>query len=125
MRLIIGGAYQGKLEFAMEKYHQYVVAEGSTCSVQDVLTCGILNRFEIFIKRNFSNVEEVSRFLDRLLSENPHIIVVCNEVGCGVVPVEKSERAYRELVGRACCEVSKRAETVERVFCGLGVCVKC
>lgn len=51
-------------------------------------------------------------------------VVVCCEVGLGVVPVDKDERAWRELVGRTCCELSARASSVVRLICGIPVRIK-
>ena len=51
-------------------------------------------------------------------------VVVCDEVGCGVVPVAPGERAWRERVGRLCCALARRADRVERIFCGLSMVLK-
>jgi dipeptidase D len=51
-------------------------------------------------------------------------VVVCREVGCGVVPVEPAQRTRREAVGRLCCRLAARAERVERIFCGLPMVLK-
>ena len=45
--------------------------------------------------------------------------VICDEVGCGVVPLAAEERRWREEVGRLCCELAERADVVVRVSCGL------
>lgn len=124
MKFIIGGAYQGKLNYVMEKYQKKIVANGEVCSLNDTFHCEILNNFEILIKRFFNTINDVIHYLDLLLKENPNIIIISTEIGYGIVPIEKSDRIYRELIGRVCCEVSKKAETVERVFCGLGVSIK-
>lgn len=125
VKFIIGGAYQGKLEFAKQKYRKEIISDGKSCSIEETFSCEILNSFEALIKRFFSTIQEIITYLDTLLVKNPNIILICNEIGYGIVPIEKSNRLFRELVGRACCEVSKRANTVERVFCGLGVYIKC
>ncbi|MEG0441579.1 MAG: bifunctional adenosylcobinamide kinase/adenosylcobinamide-phosphate guanylyltransferase [Oscillospiraceae bacterium] len=54
----------------------------------------------------------------------PRVIILCDEVGCGVVPIAPEERAYRETVGRLCCRLAEQAVGVERVFCGLAMCLK-
>ena len=59
-----------------------------------------------------------------LLEANPDVILICDEVGCGVVPVEPAQRARREAVGRLCCRLAERAERVERIFCGLPMVLK-
>ena len=46
-------------------------------------------------------------------------LILCQEVGCGIVPVEREERLWREEVGRACQLLARQAETVVRVSCGL------
>lgn len=51
-------------------------------------------------------------------------VVICNEVGGGVVPIYKSERVWREATGRLCCELAARAEKVVRVVCGIPTVIK-
>ena len=34
------------------------------------------------------------------------------------------EKKYRDAVGKAYCEIAKYADTVERIFCGLGQRIK-
>jgi adenosylcobinamide kinase/adenosylcobinamide-phosphate guanylyltransferase len=125
MRLIVGGAYQGKLEYAISKYGCNRVADGKSCTIEDTYSCEILNHFHEYIKSNYTTLKSAISYIDSLCVKNPNVVIVCTEVGNGIVPIDRTERNYRELVGRVCCEVSKRAETVERVFCGLGVYIKC
>lgn len=51
-------------------------------------------------------------------------VVICNEVGCGVVPMDRRERERREAVGRLCCTLAARAQEVYRVSCGLAMRLK-
>ena len=60
----------------------------------------------------------------RYIEENPDCILICDEIGNGIVPVDAFERRYREQVGRILIEVAKRADRVERVICGLGQRIK-
>ena len=46
-------------------------------------------------------------------------VVTCAEVGLGIVPIDRQERAYRERVGRLTCELSSRADAVVRMVCGI------
>lgn len=46
-------------------------------------------------------------------------VVVCREVGCGVIPMDRGDRAWREAVGRLCCDLAREAEAVYRLQCGL------
>ena len=51
-------------------------------------------------------------------------VVICDEVGSGVVPIEKDARLYRENVGRLCEQLTTRATAVVRVVCGIPVWLK-
>ena len=45
--------------------------------------------------------------------------VTCDEVGCGVVPLDPEEERYREAVGRLCCALAAEADAVVRVIAGV------
>lgn len=51
-------------------------------------------------------------------------VVICDEIGCGLVPMDPGERARREQVGRLCIALAKEAEAVVRVVCGVGTVIK-
>lgn len=51
-------------------------------------------------------------------------VVVCQEVGCGVVPLDRTDRDRREAVGRLCCRLAAQAEAVYRVNCGIAMRLK-
>ena len=59
------------------------------------------------------------KLTETFIKKNPDCIVICNEVGCGVVPMLKEEREYREQVGRMQVILAKSSESVERVICGI------
>ncbi|WP_295616076.1 bifunctional adenosylcobinamide kinase/adenosylcobinamide-phosphate guanylyltransferase [uncultured Intestinimonas sp.] len=116
MILVIGGAGQGKLDYVLGK---------TGLGPEDVARDPVSAR----TKPIFDGLAQWIRAhpdgdLDDLLEVNPEVIVLCDEVGCGVVPVDPAERAWREAVGRLCCALAERARGVERVFCGLGMVLK-
>ena len=47
------------------------------------------------------------------------LVIIMNEVGSGVVPMDKDERLWRESVGRVSCIFSKRADRVYRLIAGI------
>lgn len=51
-------------------------------------------------------------------------VVICNEVGCGLVPVDPAEREARERTGRLCIQLAQKADRVVRVVCGVGTAIK-
>ena len=106
MRLIIGGAHQGKRRYAEEKY--------GGCT--DAFHKKILE----WLNEGLDPQNETEKFIAR----NPGAVIVMDEVGCGIVPIDKKEREWREAVGRAGCLLAERAESVERVICGIAVKIK-
>ncbi|MDO5377864.1 MAG: bifunctional adenosylcobinamide kinase/adenosylcobinamide-phosphate guanylyltransferase [Clostridia bacterium] len=108
MRLYIGGAYQGQLELARSENPGAPVIEDFHERVREALLRG----------------EDALAFARRVCEEQPEAVVVANEVGCGIVPMDAGERAYREAAGRALCELARQAKTVTRVVCGIGVRIK-
>ena len=126
MKLYIGGACQGKWKVACQenqlKEEDSCICE--SCEKEEVFKAPLLYGFHNYVKRFLFTKEEGTYFVERLLSENPSVVVVCNEIGCGVVPIEKREREYRELTGRILTELAKESEQVVRVFCGIGARLK-
>lgn len=51
-------------------------------------------------------------------------VIICNEVGSGIIPMLASERMYREQTGRLCTLLASRAEHVIRMVCGIAVKLK-
>ena len=51
-------------------------------------------------------------------------LVLCREVGSGVIPLDPDERKWREAVGRLCCALAKEATAVVRVTAGIPVLLK-
>ena len=115
MILIIGGAYQGKLDFAKDTF-------GLTDA--DVHTCGTE---EIdFSKRCIYKIEEFTyRHPDPISCFQAHreqwqdSILILQDIFCGVVPMGAENRAWRQRTGRLAQYLSKEATQVSRIFCGL------
>ncbi|MBR0464056.1 MAG: bifunctional adenosylcobinamide kinase/adenosylcobinamide-phosphate guanylyltransferase [Clostridia bacterium] len=108
MKLYIGGAYQGQTELA----------------VQENPDAEVLTDFHEMVREALRRGEEPRAFAVSICEVKPDAVVVCNEVGAGVVPIDAGERAFREAVGRALCVVAQNAESVTRCVCGIGVRIK-
>lgn len=124
MKLVTGGAYQGKLGYAKELYPDVVWKDGAECGLQDIETCEALDRFHLFVRRWLEAGRTKEELIDTVLKKNSGILIVCDEVGCGLVPVDAFEREYREAVGRICTAFADRADRVDRVVCGIGMRIK-
>ncbi len=51
-------------------------------------------------------------------------VVICNEVGSGVIPLDRADRDAREATGRLCNRLAQAAERVVRLVCGIPVVIK-
>ena len=51
-------------------------------------------------------------------------VVVCCEVGGGVIPAERHARESREATGRLCIALAQRAERVVRLVAGIPTVIK-
>lgn len=107
MILVIGGSNSGKLEFIKKEYGY------DNNDIAD----GVINEKPVIY--NLQNIDNVN--IDMLLNKE---VIICNEIGCGIVPVEKCERDRREKIGRLCIELAKYAKLVIRVQCGIPIYIK-
>ena len=117
MVLIIGGAYQGKTAYAKKTYG-IQDAEIFTCETETLdLTARCLRHLERFALACVRAGREPADELARLdLSEK---ILICEDISCGVVPMDAETREWREAAGRMNAYLAARAGTVTRIFCGL------
>lgn len=51
-------------------------------------------------------------------------VVICSEVGCGIIPMQEEGRRFRKSVGRLCALLAAEADCVVRVVCGLPQVIK-
>ncbi len=120
MELIIGGAYQGKTEFAKKNFgitdENIFVCEKDNAPCFDKKCISHLERFSFWcIEQGFEPADYFFEHAKNL----EHAIIISDDISCGVVPIDKTERAWREANGRLLIKLSKEAEHVTRVFCGL------
>lgn len=151
MEVYFGGAFQGKLEYVLEKKGCLKVADGAGCSLKDIKEAQVLNHLHLYIKRltykegaaynttvddtitaddtitvdTTAKTMPAAEIINDIYEANPDIILICDEVGGGIVPLKKEDRIYREAVGRVLCCAVKKSDRVERVMCGIGQCLKC
>ena len=104
MKLYIGGLCQGQNDLAR--------AENPDAEV--------FTDFELALR----GVDDPRAFALAFFQAHPRAVVTANEIGCGIVPMEAGERAWREAAGRALCVLAQHADQVTRVICGMGVRIK-
>ncbi len=124
MELIIGGAFQGQLEYGKEKHPEISWVSGKTCSLEELYQAEGICDFHEFIKSQLKENGDCSHLAEDLIAANDNLVIVSNEVGYGVVPIDAFERAYREAVGRVCTKLAAHSSKVTRVICGIGMVIK-
>lgn len=124
MMLVVGGCFQGKTDYACKTFgiDRCESSDGAVCPLEELYGTKLLYHFHEYIRRLMEAGQEFD--LNRLLKENPDIVLVSNELGYGVVPVNRFDREYREKTGRVCCQLARHAWEVHRVVCGIGTVIK-
>lgn len=125
MILIFGGSYQGKLEFAKENFG-VTDAEVFTCTTENEIDWSkrVLYNMDQAFLRHVREGKESREVLKEHLEELKDKILIVNDISQGIVPMERDQRDWREMTGRAMLYISKEADEVYRVFCGLGSKIK-
>ena len=116
--------HEKKREKEYQKEHEMIFVTGPMFSGKRAYLKSVLNLSdEEFAERAVWNVEELvgekavtlESLAEGLASKE---IVIADEIGCGLVPLDASEREKRERAGRLACMLAERADTVIRVVCG-------
>ena len=115
MILIIGGAYQGKLDYAKAMFG----IEDS-----DVHTCGAgeidFSKSCIYKIEEFTaHYEDPIGYFEAHREDWQDSVLILKDIFCGVVPMGAENRAWRQRTGRLAQYLSKEAQRVSRIFCGL------
>ena len=130
MILVIGGAFNGKTDFARALLAQdgkkaaITVAEGAVCGEEEIFAADLIKDFHLYLRRFPHKAQEPARLCSELLSRNSGVVVISDELGYGIVPMDQSDRQWREQCGRACTALSAVSEKVYRVVAGIGMCIK-
>ena len=116
MTVVIGGAGQGKLEYVLSQLH----VGKDEVSYDPEAAKAVVAGLETWLRGE----TEPMPVLERLLEDRPDVVILCNEVGSGVVPMDRGGRAWGERVGRTCCALAERAGCVIRMYCGIPSIIK-
>ena len=125
MVLITGGAFQGKLEIARELYRKQnpgkepTVLEGELAALGQLQQADIISQFHLWLRALLQEGKDPYSMVEGLLAENPGVLVVMDQLGCGIVPVDAFDREWRETAGRIGCLLAKQADEVYLVNCGI------
>lgn len=108
MKLIIGGAYQGKRKYALENYQDQSIIEDFHIIVLELLK---------------NDIEPVAHIKEQLINYKNKVII-CDDISCGIVPMEPLMRKWRESLGHILAILAEESDEVVKVFCGIGMRLK-
>ena len=110
MILIVGGSYQGKTEYARETFPD----------------ARYFNQLHLFIKKRLSEGKKNNEILAEIreVVSDGQWVIIADEIGNGIVPLDENDRTWREVCGRIMIELAKDATEVYRVVCGIGQRIK-
>lgn len=122
MIMITGGAYQGKTGYAKKRFSlaDSDILDCGTAGLAEIRGAKCVRRYELAVKRLLESGGDPLSFTESLDCD----IVIITEIGCGIIPLEKSERVWREMTGRCGCMIAERAEEAVRVCCGIAEVIK-
>ena len=113
MILILGGAGAGKREYAQ------TLGYAETEMSRDIYAeTPVVIELEETIRKD---PEQAEALLPALLQKE---VVICCEVGSGVIPLRREDRMFRENTGRLCVRLAQQAESVVRVVAGIPMAIK-
>ena len=131
--LIFGGAASGKKEYAKKRLQEgfsEIRAEAHNLLSIDERFC-FLEGLEHWLDEQpcHDDAELMQRLAEKVEDAEQHaasrlLVLLFEERGCGVVPLDRELRALRERNGKALRWLAQRADRVDRVFAGYGLCLK-
>ncbi len=112
MILIIGGKFHGKYEFLKKYFKEDQILD---CEKN---FCDNFSSYKVIYNVHHILNDEVNN----MNFENK--VVVGDEIGIGIVPIEFSDRKKRDEVGRFYQRLGKNADVVIRIWYGIPIYIK-
>ena len=125
MIMVTGGSFQNKTAYALKVtgLMESDIIDGAECTEKDALEAKGISNYHTFIKRFFLNGGDPLVFTEKLCRRSVEVVIM-DEIGCGIVPIDRNDRAIREAVGRCGCIIAENSHTVVRVCCGIPIIIK-
>lgn len=122
MHVILGGRFQGKHAYAQKLYPHFPAV--SDLARSNTLAPGLVVNVHLGVRRLLVEGEDVSSFFAENLSLLRQCVILCEEIGGGIIPVDAFDRQWRDETGRVYQYLAAEADTVDRVFAGLALRLK-
>ena len=116
MILITGGSYQGKLNYAKERFS---LTDADICVGEidfDKKCLAYIEQYALEAVKNGAEPADIFKENEERLRDK---IIVTTDISGGIVPMDTTLRAWREACGRMNSYLASRADEVWRLFCGI------
>lgn len=125
MTLIVGAQFQGQLELALElaDVGGSYVAQGATCSFEELWEKPVVADFHLVIKRMVEEQLSIEEQMKQLMAYNPDLILTADEIAYGFTE-DAFEQKWRCEAGYACRLLAQSAECVYHMVCGIPTRIK-
>ena len=124
MIFITGGTAQGKEKYAKEKFGAENITDGADCDISSLNSVQCVKNYHELVKRLMSAGTDPVVFTKNFCAENKEAIVIMNEIGCGIVPLSREEREWRENTGVCGCIIAENSDIAVRMVCGIPTVIK-
>jgi adenosylcobinamide kinase / adenosylcobinamide-phosphate guanylyltransferase len=119
MHFIFGGRRMGKLEYAKSLTVNPVICDLSFDEPETMFKADIINNVHLLVKDILRSGGNPTAYFEQHLVAFQDKIVIGDEVGCGIVPMEPSEREWRDETGRVYQLLAAHAREVTHMWAGL------
>ncbi|MGM7684845.1 bifunctional adenosylcobinamide kinase/adenosylcobinamide-phosphate guanylyltransferase [Cytobacillus sp. Hm23] len=143
MHFVCGGAFQGKRKWVVETY-QLLTKESccwisgyndETSEIKEGFSIVVIEGIEALIKKSIDHCvdhqlrslwqEKITQWLNwENESEENLVILIGTDITQGLVPVEKTERLWRDIVGWCYQDIVQQSIRVDRIWCGISERIK-
>lgn len=126
MKFVTGGCCQGKKQWVITnwKINPEEIVDGAVCNMNALCQARVIDHFHLLVRRWLQNGKNPVDEMQKIMTADVLQIIITDEIGCGIVPLDPEERKWREVHGRICCQLAEEAECVIRVFAGVGQRIK-
>ncbi len=112
IHFIFGGLYQGQIEYVKEHYSEAHWME-EIDDIEENKVNVIFPAEQFFADLSDEQVEKL------LKNFEGRLVIAGNEIGMGVVPIEKEQRLHRDKIGWHYQNIAKHSDRITRCFMGL------
>ena len=132
MKLVVGGCSQGKLDYVLDEsaVQDFYIADSELPNAEQLQWAEdkgktvIVNHFHEWMRASIRQGKNAEQEILEFISNASGCIVISDEIGNGIVPIDSFEREYRERTGRILVKLAEQADEVVRVICGIGQRIK-